>query len=1043
GKACCRCGWVYPNPHPSKKHRKAHRKHCGAAASKPRDDAGDVVVAVHANDAACELLADADPRKNSGARFVVVAVEESKPERDGRELCKDAILETDTADKSSKSCALCHGNKVQSSDVEFTASQLDCLTHFQNHSVSCGVDMICTADDTKGSSYFPLTKGSSLDASKEEMGCATVQYAVESATVANDKNIGNHIENKLDADIPKALILPHDSSINFSSTDSELQNKEKYMEISVTVDQVNTVTTLMSGLPHEVSENTMEPEPINCIAQDRMTDVAGQMCQVQLSSEGGRCTLEINAGEPFEISAHSFGCEYQLGKPANSLANENELEDLFISEVASTTLLVEPSDMKPWSPEDCGLVVAVVTTICANSQVGNELGERIINDVPKVVPSELLVVEFDKSVDNFLSTLPFNKEFSLHIEKLNAVENNGSIDDQDDMSQLVNIFECEFQCPEEETDWLGTHEQVAIAGSPVDQAMVLDSCVTSSCESFHSSSGIEAQKINYLTEGQDIYISYEGSLADSLGDSDSGLAVSGVIQSSIAFEVSDQNQNVSQETTEVNNCVVVEEKKHEMGKEESLYMDSKELSSCQDTKYDSQCKCYASELVPSLGDDIERMELQNHKHVVSTTTEEISSSYTDSISNYYLDEPDPREATEGRFIQFAAGDETNDHPERQAEPCVNEAILENVFLVEHYDKLDLHKDEVDNVQTSGSQLKQKNLLVVRSVYPLSSDENNPDNPFVTDVQIPSVDKENSFANIHNEEPNPNELSEVGLCHDGEDLKTEECSTSEVDVQSIVGKPDSDSRTSDTSGVPSSSFYHSSKEEDIYVESMQCAELCTRKIDDSADSNDQRASTEASLVSVSDGAIPFLSYSAKGESNFDGKASPITDSQTTRDLQTSDPAAGAIFKSDVDSSDMVEGPSLTILVEPGRRSEPKGRNGNEENAAKELNWNSGKPYVMLKNLLAEADTESEQKVPFGRGHNASLTCKRRNGLHDDGYSLKPATSKVVSDKSNEPFDNQVDHSEWNSPARLPVTQHVKKKVKGRQAWVPFICCASMN
>ncbi|CAL9200910.1 unnamed protein product [Musa hybrid cultivar] len=864
GKACCRCGWVYPNPHPSKKHRKAHRKHCGAAASKPRDDAADVVVAVHANDAACELLADADPRKKSG----VVAVEESKPERDSRELCKDAILETDTADKSSNSCAFCHGNKVQSSDVEFTASQLDCSTHFQNHSVSCGVDMICTADDTKGSSYFPLTKGSSLDASKEEMGCATVQYAVESAT-----------------------------------------NKDKYMEISVTVDRVNTVTTLMSGLPHEVSENTMEPEPINCIAQDRMTDVAGQMCQVQLSSEGGRCTLEINAGEPFEISAHSSGCEYQLGKPANSLANENELEDLFISEVASTTLLVEASDMKPGSPEDCGLVGAAVTTICANSQVGNELGERIINDVPKVVPSELLVVEFDKSVDNFLSTLPFNKEFSLHIEKLNAVENNGSIDDQDDMSQLVNIFECEFQCPEEETDWLGTHEQVAIAGSPVDQAMVLDSCVTSSCESFHSSAGIEAQKINYLTEGQDIYISYEGSLADSLGVSDSGLAVSGVIQSSIAFEVSDKNQNVSQETTEVNNYVVVEEKKHEMGKEESLYMDSKELSSCQDPKYDSQCKCYASELMPSLGDDIERMELQNHKHVVSTTTEEISSSYTDSISNYYLDEPDPREATEGRFIQFAAGDETNDHPERQAEPCVNEAIFENVFLVEHYDKLDLHKDEVDNVQTSGSQLKQKNLLVVRSVYPLSSDENNPDNPFVTDVQIPSIDKENSFANIHNEQPNPNELGEVGLCHDGEDHKTEECSTSE-DVQSIVGKPDSDSRTSDTSGVPSSSFYHSSKEEDIYVESMQCAELCTRKIDDSADSNGQRASTEASLKNiistfyVADGAIPFLSYSAKGESNFDGKASPITDSQTTRDLQTSDPAAGALFKSDVDSSDMV-------------------------------------------------------------------------------------------------------------------------------------------
>lgn len=46
GKVCRRCGWVYPNAHPGKKHRQAHQKRCRATASLLEDDAGNVAAGV-------------------------------------------------------------------------------------------------------------------------------------------------------------------------------------------------------------------------------------------------------------------------------------------------------------------------------------------------------------------------------------------------------------------------------------------------------------------------------------------------------------------------------------------------------------------------------------------------------------------------------------------------------------------------------------------------------------------------------------------------------------------------------------------------------------------------------------------------------------------------------------------------------------------------------------------------------------------------------------------------------------------------------------
>lgn len=211
----------------------------------------------------------------------------------------------------------------------------------------------------------------------------------------------------------------------------------------------------------------------------------------------------------------------------------------------------------------------------------------------------------------------------------------------------------------------------------------------------------------------------------------------------------------------------------------------------------------------------------------------------------------------------------------------------------------------------------------------------------------------------------------------------------------------------------------------------------------------------SLFSFTEGAISSMGSAIEAESNLDVASSPPTNSLTAKEL-LSDLAAADAFQGNIDIFDMLE-ISLTTLVESGRRSvtienttaeirkqEFGKSNSIDENTANLLDLNFGQPQAMLKNLLAEAQVESKQKLASGQDYTAVLSSKRiRWDTENDGHALEPATPKTVSERSNELLGNQAYHKEWNSPARLPVTKHDKKKVKRRQAWIPFICCASIH
>nr|XP_009420313.1 PREDICTED: uncharacterized protein LOC104000095 isoform X2 [Musa acuminata subsp. malaccensis]XP_018675338.1 PREDICTED: uncharacterized protein LOC104000095 isoform X1 [Musa acuminata subsp. malaccensis] len=1135
GKVCHRCGWVYPNPHPSKKHRTAHRKHCSATASGLSDGAADVAAAVEVKKAPPEQLSDEDPRNVSGEEVVE---EEPKPEGekgrgmgqsgvDVEEPCKGAILEADVADYSPESDASCHGNKVLSSDVESTASQLDDTIHLDNDSVTCRGDKVCTMEGTDSSSESPLTKGFCLDA-LEEMDHAAVQNMVDSATVEDNIIIGNYVEDKLDMQIPGPQILPHGSCANSSLTNSEFQRIDKSMEFSMIVDQANAITTLVSGLPDEVSANTMEFESVICTSPDEKTDVAGQISQVQpfcndgpsmgfsmivdqanaittlisgLSDEvsaitmefesvictspdektdvagqisqvqpfcnDGSCNLEITDGELFETPTHLSACGYQIALHANSPVDGNDPECLHSLPISSNMLLVEYTKVKIESLEDSWLVEPDLT-ICANAEAGSNIGRHVID--------ELSVVESDKNAKSISSTLQVN------VNEMERDESNDERNCQDmnsDRSQVVNEFEFEdgasankFEGPKGESDWLKTPEQVP----SVNKAMDLDDRVPNSCETC------------YLYKGKGTNLSHEGISADNLRVADSAVSLSGMSQFSATSEISNNSQIVRQGTTEINIDALVEDKNLEMFKENNM-----------DLKTNSQPEGHTTELEPPTRDDIGRTELQNNEDVIvadsvlSLTQEDFSFRCLRSVLNNYLDQQDVQETPVERFKQNADLDETIDQSQRQAEAFFKEEISENGLPSEHYDTLYPNKDETNKMETTcGYQLELQNVFVVGSINHVSSDKNNSYNPFVTEMDhVPTAEKEYSLLTILEDEPNTNAHSKAGLCHDDEEiLKTEECSESKVDVRSFIGKPgnDYDSKTSDRSGVAPSIFYQSSKEEDVHDKSMQQNEFYIEKVDYSINSNSQTGNIDAVSESVPDGAIPSLSSAMEEGSNFDAEVSPPTDSLVTRDLHTSDPTTeGTTHKSNLDHNDTLEEPSdpaadslatkdlhtsdpatertihnldhndtleepsLIPLVEPEQKSdsienksvhdskdEPEGRNIKEENTAGKVpDSNAGKPHVMLKNLLAEAELESKQEATGSQGYNASPSSKRScGGSQDDGQSLRTAIS-------DGPLDTQADHREWNSPARLPVTKHEKKKAKGRQSWVPFICCPSVN
>ncbi|XVF37900.1 hypothetical protein REPUB_Repub20aG0051100 [Reevesia pubescens] len=134
------------------------------------------------------------------------------------------------------------------------------------------------------------------------------------------------------------------------------------------------------------------------------------------------------------------------------------------------------------------------------------------------------------------------------------------------------------------------------------------------------------------------------------------------------------------------------------------------------------------------------------------------------------------------------------------------------------------------------------------------------------------------------------------------------------------------------------------------------------------------------------------------------------------------------------------PSLTHVA-----NESQGRKKNEEIIEKVTNWNA-KQHTPLKNLLGEANSETKPKSPNLK-ENPPVVIPREEKVAKDNGAVVNKVSSILGPETPgaEPTNVEVG-KEWNSPARYPVDiKREKRKVKGRgrPLWVQFVCCSSVN
>ncbi|XP_051116859.1 uncharacterized protein LOC127241728 [Andrographis paniculata] len=126
------------------------------------------------------------------------------------------------------------------------------------------------------------------------------------------------------------------------------------------------------------------------------------------------------------------------------------------------------------------------------------------------------------------------------------------------------------------------------------------------------------------------------------------------------------------------------------------------------------------------------------------------------------------------------------------------------------------------------------------------------------------------------------------------------------------------------------------------------------------------------------------------------------------------------------------PSLTNVV-----NESQGRKQNEEIISKVTNSSPVKHHSPLKNLLSEAKSPTAKQDP-------APNTKNEMEPINNGAGAAATTLTTASAGSENDHDAQArkEIDGWNSPARYPI-ETKKEKKKGKPYWVPFMCCSSIH
>uniref|UniRef100_A0A6M2ES71 C2H2-type domain-containing protein n=1 Tax=Populus davidiana TaxID=266767 RepID=A0A6M2ES71_9ROSI len=137
------------------------------------------------------------------------------------------------------------------------------------------------------------------------------------------------------------------------------------------------------------------------------------------------------------------------------------------------------------------------------------------------------------------------------------------------------------------------------------------------------------------------------------------------------------------------------------------------------------------------------------------------------------------------------------------------------------------------------------------------------------------------------------------------------------------------------------------------------------------------------------------------------------------------------------------PSITNVL-----NESEGRKKNEEIIAKVTNWSTGEQrsslrspqHAPLKSLLGEASMETKSKPVNAK----EIPVEKDSPAAKDDGALPKTVSSILAPQEPVGEPAKVEEKAWSSPARYPADiKREKRKVKGRPYWAQFVCCSSVN
>ncbi|KAJ1407316.1 Zinc finger C2H2-type [Sesbania bispinosa] len=131
------------------------------------------------------------------------------------------------------------------------------------------------------------------------------------------------------------------------------------------------------------------------------------------------------------------------------------------------------------------------------------------------------------------------------------------------------------------------------------------------------------------------------------------------------------------------------------------------------------------------------------------------------------------------------------------------------------------------------------------------------------------------------------------------------------------------------------------------------------------------------------------------------------------------------------------PTLTQVM-----NESQGRKKNEEIIAKVTNWSTSKEHTPLKSLLGEPIHSNNPKSP--KVEENSVNPKNGKVSENNGSGLTTVNSILGPESPTAQLEKGDAAKEWNSPARYPADiKREKRKFKSRPYWIQLVCCSTVD